>query len=112
MRRLQDLDGYPDNLDVDEIISSNFPNQDIRDWAIDLLATEAEPWLDCEDETTSSFARSIIASCRPVMEAMAMNQGGACDEKILAITINTHLVLAKALVAIKRRAIELGVREE
>lgn len=106
------MDGYPDKLNIREIISSDFPKEEIRDWAIDLLALEAEPWLDYEDEVTSNFARAIIAACRPVMEAMAINNGSMCDRKILTIAVATHLVLSQTLVEVKERGVELGVRDE
>lgn len=109
--RLQDLDGYPDKLEVQDIIQGDFPNEEVRDWAIDLLALEAECWVDYEDETTSRFAMAIIASCRPIMEAMALNNGLDCDKGILATAIEAHLNMSKALVAIKRSAIRLGIRD-
>ena len=112
MARLQDMDGYPDKLNIREIITSDYPKEEIRDWAIDLLAKEAEPWLDYENEATSSFARAVIASCRPLMEAMAMNNGMDCDRKMLTIAIATHLILTQTLSEVKQRGIELGVREE
>ena len=109
--RLQDLDGYPDKLDVQDIIHGDFPNEDIRDWAIDLLALEAECWADYEDEITSRFAMAIIASCRPIMETMALNNGMECDRGVLAIAIETHLAMSKALVQVKRSAMRLGIRQ-
>lgn len=109
--RLQDLDGYPDKLEVKEIIQGGFSNQEVRDWAIDLLALEAECWIDYEEETTSRFAMAIIASCRPIMEAMAINNGLECDRGILTTAIEAHLNMSKALVQVKRSAIRLGIRE-
>lgn len=109
--RLQDLDGYPDDLDVQEIINGDFPNEEVRDWAIDLLALEAECWVDYEDEITSRFAMAIIASCRPIMEAMALNNGFDCDRSVLALAIEAHLNMSKALVGVKKCAIALNLRD-
>lgn len=109
--RLQDYEGYPDKLDVEEIIRGDFSNQEIRDWAIDLLAVEAECWADYEDETSAKFAMALIASCRPVMEVMALSNGNDCDRELLSIAIATHLNLSSVLVAVKNRAIEIGIRE-
>jgi hypothetical protein len=112
MKKLQDLEGYPHDIDVRVVMESDFPKEQIRDWAIDLLAFEALHWLDYEDETTSEFARAIIASCRPMMETMAMGEGLKCDREILQLAIALQLVLSKTLVQVKERAIELGIREE
>lgn len=110
--RLQDYDGYPDKLDVREVISGDFSNEEIRDWAIDLLASEAECWMDYQDETTANFAIALIGSCRPLMEAMAINNGNKCDHELLSIAIATHLNLASVLVAVKNRAQTLGIRDD
>lgn len=107
MRRLQDLDGYPDKLDINEVVNSDFPNDQIRDWAIDLLAAEAERWIDYEDQTTADFAMAIIASCRPMMETMAMKDGMECDQGVLTVMVGAHLALARALVDLKRRRMQL-----
>lgn len=110
--RLQDFDGYPDKLNIREVISGDFSNEEIRDWAIDLLAAEAECWADYEDETTRKFAMALIGSCRPLMEAMAMSHGTNCDREILSIAIATHLNLSGVLVAVKKRAVSMGIRED
>lgn len=109
--RLQDYEGYPDRLDIKEVINGDFSNKEIRDWAIDLLAVEAECWVDYEDETTANFAMALIGSCRPIMEAMAMNNGTKCDRELLSIAIATHLNLSGVLVAVKERALDLGIRQ-
>lgn len=112
-KRLQDLDGYPNNLDLNLIISQDYPGDEIRDWAIDLLAVEAEPWLqyEWEDETTAKFALAIIGSCRPLMEVMATSNGQECDEGILSIAVANHLNLSKSLAALKQRSYDLGLRQ-
>ena len=110
--RLQDYEGYPDKLNVREVIEGNFSNSEIRNWAIDLLAVEAECWSEYEDETTANFAMALIASCRPIMEVMAMNNGNLCDQEILSIAIATHLNLSGVLVAVKKRAIAMEIRED
>jgi hypothetical protein len=112
MGRLQDLEGYPDKLNIQEILDSDFDRSDIRDWAIDLLAAEAEPWLDYEDQTTADFALAIVASCRPLMEVMAASDVFEGDEEVLKLAINSHLALSKTLAHLRHRGIELGVREE
>lgn len=111
--RLQDVDGYPDKLDVQEVLTGDFPNEEIRDWAIDLLAVEAECWVgyEIQDETTAKFAMAIIASCRPIMEAMALNNGYECDQGVLSAAIAAHLNMSKALVEVKRSAIRLNIRD-
>jgi hypothetical protein len=111
--RLQDIDGYPDKLDTKDILDGNFSNEEIRDWAIDLLALEAECWVSYEiqDETTTKFALAIIASCRPIMEVMALNNGYECDQGVLSAAIAAHLNMSKALVEVKRSAIRLDIRD-
>lgn len=107
MKRLQDLDGYPDKLDINEVINSDFPNDQIRDWAIDLLAAEAEKWIDFEEETTVDFALAIVAACRPIMETMAVKDGMECDHGVLTIAVGAHLALARALVDLRRRGSQI-----
>jgi hypothetical protein len=111
MKRLQDLDGYPDKLDIQEVLESDYDRSDIRDWAIDLLAAEAEPWLDYEDKSTSIFARAIVASCRPLMEAMASNGGYEGEEEVLMLALKTHLELSKSLAHLRQIGVELGIRD-
>lgn len=111
MGRLQDLEGYPDKLNIQEILDSDFDRSDIRDWAIDLLAAEAEPWLDYEDQPTADFALAIVASCRPLMEVMASSDVFEGDEEVLKLAINSHLALSKTLAHLRYRGIELGVRD-
>lgn len=110
--RLQDYEGYPNKLDIREVLEGDFSNQEIRDWAIDLLAAEAECWVDYEDETTANFALALIGSCRPLMEAMALNNGSKCDYELMSLAIATHLNLSSVLVAVKERARELGARQD
>lgn len=111
MEKLQDLDGYPDKVDLNAVIEGDYTKEEIRDWAIDLLAVEAEVWLDYEDEVTANFAMAIIAACRPLMETMALSNGIEADQKILEIMIASHLAMTRCLTEVKKRAIDLGLRE-
>lgn len=110
--RIQDLPGYPNNLDLQEIMEGDWPEEEIRDWVIDLLAFEAEPWLDYENEVTAHLARSVIAACRPMMEAMAMTRNALeADQGVLQIIIGAQLAMSRALIDLKRRRLALGLED-
>jgi len=112
MEKLQDQDGYPDKLNIEEIVITDFPNEEIRDWAIDLLAAEGVPWIYFPDETTTSFALAIVATCRPLMETLAITASEEADEEVMKIVFDAHIAFAGLLVRLKYRAIELGIRPQ
>lgn len=109
MSRLSDLEGYPRKLNLQELMEGEYTPEELRDWAIDLLAEESEPWLDYEGEVEQAIALALVASMRPLMDLFAQNSVLSAEPQMAGLAISCYTGHAGVLANLRGIARDKGL---
>ena len=107
MAKLQDMPGYPDEMNIQEVMAADIPQNEIIDWTTDLLAMEAEPWLSAENPVDTDLALALVGAMRPIMESLTGISIMEAHAPLVMLTLRAYMNMVEILTQLENLAKKL-----